>query len=317
LISTNLYELLPDFVQHLRVIKNYSPNTVTAYEKDVTELLDFLKSHNDEDVLDHPDNVEYMMLAEYMQWLAEKRLSKRTMARKLASARSFFHYLAQRGIAENNPAAEMTTPKLNKSLPHFLYYDELDFLLSQPEADLWGKRDRALLEAAYGSGLRVSELVSLSQGDINKNARFVSVIGKGNKQRIVPMGEQAIASIEAYQKELQAVALQRKEDGKPVLCFEPNFANGQPIFLNRRGGRLTDRAVRDILNKYVEAAALKKKISPHALRHSFATHLLENGADIRSVQELLGHENLSTTQIYTHITKSTLRSVYDKTHPRA
>ena len=309
--QTTMQALAKDFLTMLQIEKNYSPNTIRAYERDLRELLVFLEQYVDELVLQDPQSLEYLMVRQFMAYLQNRQLSKRTMARKLAAARSFYRYLLREELVEENPPAEVTTPKLEKKLPKFLYYEEVEAFLSAPDDSLWGKRDRAILEVAYGSGLRVSELVRLNRNSINFPAGFLIVLGKGNKERVCPVGETARMAVQQY---LSALT-EAQQQGE--LKFVLNTASTAPLFINQRGGRLTDRSVRNFVNRYIEKAAIKKRISPHSLRHSFATHLLENGADLRAVQELLGHENLSTTQIYTHVTKSNLKAIYQKTHPRA
>lgn len=307
----NMMDLVNDFLLYLTAEKGYALNTVAAYERDLYQLEQYLREEGEEAVLDDVRQMDYLLLRRYVAYLSGKHLSKNTINRKLASLRGFFRYLMKLEIVDANPAAEVTGLKRQKRLPKFLYYDEIALLLSMPGEDLWGRRDRALLEVCYGSGLRVSELVGLNIEDVHQNGGFLSVLGKGGKQRIVPLGENAAAALNRYREILRQTALEH------TLKFLPDFSPDAPLFLNRRGGRLSARSVRTILNRYVEKAALKQKISPHALRHSFATHLLENGADLRSVQELLGHENIATTQIYTHVSKGALRAVYEKTHPRA
>lgn len=240
-----------------------------------------------------------------MAQLQEKGLSKSTVARKLAALRSFYRYLTREEIINANPMTNVTTPKLEKRLPKFLYYQEVEALLNAPDASNQGQRDKAILETIYGGGLRVSELVGMNMGDIDFSLGYARVFGKGSKERIVPLGGAALRALKQYiscgRKELEAKSISRQE----------------ALFLNKYGGRLSARSVRNIVNKYVAQAALTQKISPHALRHSFATHLLEAGADLRSVQELLGHVKMATTQVYTHVTKKQLKTVYQKTHPRA
>lgn len=309
--ARDIITLVNDFLFYLQSEKNYSDNTVKAYERDLYQLERYLENYEGKTVLDDIDNLEYLMMRKYMAYLNSLHLAKSTIARKLGACRSFYRYLLRMQIVDASPAAEVVSPKKEKKLPRFLYYDEVDALMKAPADDLWGRRDRALLEMCYAGGLRVAELVSINMMSINKNGCFVSVVGKGSKQRIVPIGQVALESVDRYLASLRAEAADEK------LSFVPNFAADAPLFLNRRGGRLSVRSVQNIVKKYVEQAAIKKKISPHALRHSFATHLLENGADLRSVQELLGHSSISTTQIYTHVSKSAVRSVYNKTHPRA
>lgn len=303
--------LVDDFLLYLQREKNYSENTVNAYERDLYQLENYLQDYEGMEVLEDIDNLEYLMMRKYLAYLNSQHLAKSTIARKLGACRSFYKYLLRMQIVDANPAAEVVSPKKEKKLPKFLYYDEVEALMQSPADDVWGRRDRAILEMCYAGGFRVSELVSINMMSINKSGRFVSVVGKGSKQRIVPVGQMALAAVEDYLSALRAEAAEGN------LKFSPDFSARSPLFLNQRGGRLTTRSVQNIVKKYVEQAAIKKKISPHALRHSFATHLLENGADLRSVQELLGHSSISTTQIYTHVSKSTVRSVYNKTHPRA
>ena len=309
--TKDMITLVNDFLLYLQTEKNYSENTIKSYERDLYQLERYLEEYEGEYVLDNIENLEYLMMRKYMAYLSSKKLAKSTIARKLGACRSFYRYLMIRQIVDSSPPSEVVTPKREKKLPKFLYYDEIEALMKSPADDLWGRRDRAILEICYAGGLRVSELVGINMMDINRSGRFVSVVGKGNKQRIVPIGQVALAAVDNYISSLRQAA----KAGE--LKFVPAFGSGAPLFINQRGGRLTVRSVQNIVRKYVEQAAIKKKISPHALRHSFATHLLENGADLRSVQELLGHVSISTTQIYTHVSKSTIRSVYNKTHPRA
>jgi tyrosine recombinase XerC len=236
-----------------------------------------------------------------MAEMRQRNYSKRTVARKLASLRSFFRFLRREGYIKSDPAADISSPKLDKKLPKFLDVGKINTLIEKPDtSNLGGMRDRAILETLYSTGIRVSELVGLDMSDIDQIGGVVKVLGKGSKERIVPIGEKALDAIRKYND---------KKDRRS--------RSRDAAFLNNRGGRLTDRSVRRMIDKYIKACAIEEKISPHSLRHSFATHLLDRGADLRSVQELLGHMNLSTTQIYTHVTTERLKSVYDKAHPRA
>jgi len=239
----------------------------------------------------------------YIASLRHQGLRKSSIARHLTAIRSFYRFLCREEVAELNPAQAVASPKRDKLLPHFLYYEEVEALLNAPDDSLGGRRDKAILEVLYGCGLRVSELTALDCGSIEHDVGYLRVFGKGAKERIVPIGLEAVNAVNRY------LSL-RAEHGA-------NTDKQLPLFLNLRGGRLSDRSVRNIINKYTEQIALIKHISPHTLRHSFATHLLDNGADLRSVQELLGHVKLDTTQIYTHVTRSRMREVYDRTHPRA
>ena len=279
------------FISYLQIEKNYSPHTITNYSLDLTEFMDFMENIPVE-------RVRYLHLRKYLAHLRTQHLKPRSVARKLSSLRSFFRFLQKEGLIQENPAVLLMTPKLDKSLPKFLSENEMVALIESPGLEKpAGKRDRAILETLYSSGIRVSELVGLNVDQVDFISNIIRVMGKGKKERLVPIGEKALDALKAYL------------DARHV----PNRA----LFLNKNGTRLSDRSVRNIINKYILSASLRMNVSPHVLRHSFATHLLERGADLRSVQELLGHVNLSTTQIYTHVTTERLKSVYDRAHPRA
>ena len=231
-----------------------------------------------------------------------KNYSKRTVARHLASLRSFFKFMFREGLIKSNPITAISTPKLDKKLPVFLDVDKVARLVTCPPGDtLAGLRDRAIMETLYSAGIRVSELVGLDTDDVDFISGVMKVLGKGSKERMVPIGEPALKALRQYIEDKNKAKVRDKD----------------AIFLNKSGRRLTDRSVRRVLDKYIRACSIVEHISPHSLRHSFATHLLDRGADLRSVQELLGHMNLSTTQIYTHVTMDRLKTVYDKAHPRA
>lgn len=283
------------FINYLKVEKNASDHTVKNYTVDLEVFKGFL---GDKEI----EAVDHLDLRRFLAELRAKNYSKRTIARKLASLRSLFRFLYREGHIKKNPITAILTPKLDKKLPVFLDTVKIDKLMSAPDAkDISGLRDRALLETLYSCGIRVSELVGLDEGDIDFISGVIKVFGKGSKERVVPVGEPALAAIRKYMDE------RRKKKVKP----------SEAVFLNKAGGRLTDRSVRRILDKYIRTCSIVEKVSPHSLRHSFATHMLDRGADLRSVQELLGHMNLSTTQIYTHVTMDRLKTVYDKAHPRA
>jgi len=283
------------FINYLKVEKNASDHTVKNYTVDLEVFKGFL---GDKEI----EAVDHLDLRRFLAELRAKNYSKRTIARKLASLRSLFRFLYREGHIKKNPITAILTPKLDKKLPVFLDTVKIDKLMSAPDAkDISGLRDRALLETLYSCGIRVSELVGLDEGDIDFISGVIKVFGKGSKERVVPVGEPALAAIRKYMDE------RRKKKVKP----------NEAVFLNKAGGRLTDRSVRRILDKYIRTCSIVEKVSPHSLRHSFATHMLDRGADLRSVQELLGHMNLSTTQIYTHVTMDRLKTVYDKAHPRA
>lgn len=283
------------FINYLKVEKNASRHTVTNYSIDLESFAAFL---GEKDI----SSVDHLTLRRYLAEMRAKNYSKRTIARKLASLRTFFKFLYREGHIKTNPASAILTPKLDKKLPVFLDVDRVAKLVQSPSADdAAGLRDRAILETLYSTGIRVSELVGLDEDDIDFISGVLKVLGKGSKERMVPIGEPAIAAIRKYTEKRDA---RRVKDKKA-------------IFLNKSGRRLTDRSVRRIVDKYIRSCSIVEHISPHSLRHSFATHLLDRGADLRSVQELLGHMNLSTTQIYTHVTMERLKTVYDKAHPRA
>jgi len=282
------------FINYLKVEKNASAHTIKNYKLDLDAFSRFLA---DKDI----SGVDHLALRRFLAELRAKNYAKRTIARKLASLRSLFKFLYREGYIKSNPVTAISSPKLDKKLPKFLDVNMVTKLIMKPDVKTEaGLRDRAMLETLYSTGMRVSELVGLDSTDIDFISGVVKVFGKGSKERLVPIGEEALNAI-------------RKYDGKKSKSARAKDA----VFLNNRGGRLTDRSVRRMMDKYVTACAIEEKLSPHSLRHSFATHLLDRGADLRSVQELLGHMNLSTTQIYTHVTMDRLKTVYDKAHPRA
>lgn len=286
-----------NFLAFLETEKNASSHTVKNYAVDLREFSEVLKEKQIEEVT-------YLDIRAFLAVLKEKDYSKSSISRKLACIRSFFKYLTRENVLGMNPAADVSTPKREKKLPQFLDAQEVTSLLEAPSKNTWeGKRDNAILETLYSSGLRVSELVGLNHDDMDFFSGLVRVRGKGKKERILPIGQVAMKAVREYL------------DHKPARDKESG--GKRPLYLNRSGSRLTDRSVRRMILKYVKQIALKKMVSPHMLRHSFATHMLDRGADLRSVQELLGHENLSTTQIYTHVTTKRLKEAYDAAHPRA
>ncbi|MBN1913944.1 MAG: tyrosine recombinase XerC [Candidatus Omnitrophica bacterium] len=279
------------FIRYLEIEKNYSRHTVLNYKLDLESFTEFLGSTAIE-------NVDYLILRKYLAVMKEKRLGTASILRKLSTLRSFFKFLTREGYLKNNPIVSISSPKKEKHLPSFLTEEEASRLMdSALSKDERGLRDRAILELFYSTGIRISELVGLDQDDLDFIGGIAKVKGKGKKERIVPVGDTAIAAIRGY--------------------LDKRKKRSEAIFLNKNGRRITDRGVRDIVEKYLGLASIRQGVSPHTLRHSFATHLLNRGADLRSVQELLGHANLSTTQIYTHLTTERLKTVYDKAHPRA
>ncbi len=298
-----LFQHVEGFLDYLRIEKSASTLTLVSYRTDLGQFLSFLArqySVSRQDI--SAELLNHKSVREYLAQLQEKGMSRSTMARKLAALRSFVRYLCRENVLRNNPIAAVSTPKQDKRLPKFLYPLEIQILMDAPDTSKpLGLRDKAILETLYAAGLRVSELVGLKVNDVYFDEELIKVFGKGSKERIVPLGSQALLSLSNY--------LQK---GRPFL----EKGKQEALFLNRLGTQLSDRSVRNIINKYVEEAALQQKVSPHTLRHSFATHLLNGGADLRSVQELLGHVKLSTTQIYTHLTTENIQQVYHETHPR-
>ncbi len=279
------------FVRYLEIEKNVSQNTVLNYRLDLEAFVAFLE---EQDVL----RTDYLLVRKYLAHLKEKRLAARTVARKLSALRSFFRFLVRENLLSINPAEAIVAPKQDKPLPNFLTEDEMVRLIEAPDADtVKGLRDRAIFETLYSTGLRVSELVSLTDEQVDFVGGTVRVMGKGRKERLVPIGERALRAIRRYLARRQGTA--------------------RTIFLNKNKKPLGVRGVRKVMDGYLRLMSLKTRVSPHTIRHSFATHLLGRGADLRSVQELLGHANLATTQIYTHLTTEKLKAVYDKAHPRA
>lgn len=291
-------QVLDEYLAFLQIEKGLSPNSVNAYGSDLRQFGAFLKKNALAWSAVTVENIEA-----YLSVLENQKLSARTKARKLASLRSFYNYLQGEGKIDHNPCAYLPSPKLPQKLPDILTEAEILALLAAPTLDkLTGYRDRAMFEVLYGSGLRVSELVDLDVGDIDQMG-FVRCLGKGGKERIVPLGTYALQAAMKY-IEFARPKLQRSH-------------RQTALFLNTRGGRLTRQGFWKILRHWAKQAGIKKDISPHMLRHSFATHLLRGGADLRSVQEMLGHADLTTTQIYTHLDMGSLRDVYKRTHPRA
>ncbi len=295
------------FLTYLEIEKNASSHTLLNYQIDLKQLRDFLQ---DKDAL----KLDRLDIRKHLASLKARNLRKRTVARKVSSFRSFFKFLLREGYIKANPVAGISSPKLEKRLPIFLDVDKVTRLVECPEKKtLLGLRDRAILETLYSTGMRVSELVGLNIGRVDFIGGIVKVFGKGRKERLIPIGDRALRAIRDY----LAMETSKKEDTRAPFQNTEYFGTGRALFLNKNNKRLTDRGIQSMVNKYIQRASLKEKISPHTLRHSFATHLLDRGADLRSVQELLGHASLSTTQIYTHITTEHLKSVYNKAHPRA
>lgn len=295
--------LLERFLNYLSVEKNSSPLTISNYRRDVYIFYDFLLQRYAGGIA--WKNIGVLDIRAYLVMLNTEKYARRTIARRISSLRSFFKYMVRENIIEYNPFAKIKTPKLDKRLPVFLEELEVNELLELPPKTDLGLRDQAVLELLYATGCRVSELVGLTLDRIDTGNRYALLLGKGNKERIVPLGHTCCKALEAYYEVRQK------------LMLKYNAGDHSNVFVNNRGGPLTDRSVRRILDKYISQLAIHKNVSPHTIRHTFATHLLDHGADLRTVQELLGHANLSTTQIYTHVTTERIASVYEKNHPRA
>ena len=292
--------LLQGYVSYLTAERHASSYTVRNYTHDLGHFLDFL---NQENVISLRD-VDRFLLRHYIKSLLEQGFDKASVAGKLSALRSFYRYLMQENIVSSNPLITVSSPKLDRRLPSFLSADEVKLLLDRVDNSTpLGQRDKAMLELLYAAGLRVSEMVSLDVGSVNLETREIRVWGKGSKERVALMGEPAAAALDRY-----------LGDGRRQLVGN---SRTEALFVNRYGKRLSERAVQTAIRRYAIEAGLDKKVHPHMLRHSFATHLLDGGADLRVVQELLGHANLSTTQIYTHVTQAQARKVYLAAHPRA
>ncbi len=285
------------FLRYLEIERNASGHTVLNYKLDLFDFKKFLQ--------DKPaEKVDYLTLRKYLVYLKESNLTNRTISRRISCLRSFYRFLFREGLVKSNPVLMLSSPKQDKMLPIFLTENEVEKLIETPDkGEVSGLRDRAILETLYSTGMRVSELVSLNNDDVDSLGTTVTVMGKGKKERMLPIGDKAINAINKYRSARSA----RNKTKREIKA----------LFLNKNNGRLSDRGIRKIMDKHIRTASLRSGVSPHTLRHSFATHLLDRGADLRSVQELLGHANLSTTQIYTHLTTEKLKSVYQKAHPRA
>ncbi|WP_432359355.1 tyrosine recombinase XerC [Sporosarcina sp. UB5] len=294
------HTVLDEYVSFIRLEKNYSSRTVSEYCNDIREFFSFLSREGIADLND----VEYAQARLYITTLFDKELARKTISRKISSIRSFYKFGNARFGINDNAFRLLHHPKKEERLPAFFYEEELESLFEACDGeDPKSLRNHALLELLYATGIRVSELTSIELGDVDNSLGIVKVMGKGRKERYVPFGSFAQDALESYM-----------EKSRPILMKQKKH---QSLFVNLRGDPITDRGVRHVLNAMMEEAAIHGKIYPHMLRHSFATHLLSNGADMRTVQELLGHSHLSSTQVYTHVTKEHLRKTYMKTHPRA
>ena len=299
-------EEINSFLNYLTVEKGFSPNTIAAYQNDLYQLADFIETEaTRQDVTPSWANFDRQGVLSYLLNLKERNYAATTIARKVAAARSFFGFMEAEGIIKTDPLENMSSPSVGKALPKPISISQVRLLLEQPakSSTAEARRDRAMLELLYASGMRISELVSLNLGDVDMEGGYVRCFGKGHKERIIPIYEQAARAVEEYTAETRPKLARNKSE--------------LALFLNPRGGRLTRQGFWQKLKEYAKSANLDTQISPHTLRHSFATHMLSGGADLRSVQELLGHANISTTQVYTHLTTEHIRRTFEKSHPRA
>lgn len=289
-----------EFINYLAVERGLAKNTLESYGRDLRQYYSYLNN----DRIDAVNQASRATILAYLEQLQSKGRAVSTISRNLAAIKSYYQFLVRERYLDKDPAANLESPKLEKKLPKILTISEVEELLKQPNSFLpTGMRDKAMLELLYATGIRVSELISLNVSDVNLEMGYIKCYGKGSKERIVPLGSIAAKCVQEYIT---------RGRGKLVRTYDE-----PALFVNHHGNRLTRQGFWKIIKKYAQEAAITKEITPHTLRHSFATHLLENGADLRSVQEMLGHADISTTQIYTQVTKNRLKEVYEKAHPRA
>ncbi|KEO82389.1 site-specific tyrosine recombinase XerD [Tumebacillus flagellatus] len=293
-------KLIERFIHYLAVERGLAQNTLESYARDLNAYIEFLKRGGITDL----NQTRRANIIAFLAELQRKGRATTTISRNLASLRAFYGFLLRDGLLDGDPTANLESPKIEKRLPKVLSVKEVEALLEGPDGGTTaGVRDKAMLELLYATGIRVSELVSLNLTDVNLNMGFLKCYGKGSKERIIPLGTVALQSVSEYVMQSRVKLLRNPSE--------------ESLFLNHHGQRLSRQGFWKIIKKYALTARIDKEITPHTLRHSFATHLLENGADLRAVQEMLGHADISTTQIYTHLTKSRLKEVYAKAHPRA
>ncbi len=292
-------KLLDEFLNYLSVERGLSRNTIASYRTDLLSFLNYLDTKGQQDI----EKIKRQDITEYLLYLKDKKLSSNSISRALVAIKVFYKFLVQEHFAKDDVAGILESPKLIRPLPNVLNVQEVDKLLRAPAVRDWmGIRDRAALELMYATGMRVSEMVELAKDGINLDVGFIKCRGKGGKERIVPMGRQACLSLERYLEKVRPTLVKKKQD--------------EHLFLSRLGRKVSRQSFWKMIKRYAKIARIKKEIAPHTLRHSFATHLLERGADLRVVQEMLGHADISTTQVYTHINKERLKSIHKQFHPR-
>ena len=297
-----------EFIDYLKFELNYSQHTIRAYQSDLVQFcqwMDIIISERSSDFYPSLQRIDLTRVREYLQYLYNRRLSKRTIMRKLSAIKSFYKYLQREGIEVENKVALLSSPKIGRKIPLFLTIDEVYRLFDFTPSNFWELRDKAIFEVLYACGVRVSELVFLNEGQIDLTECTIRVFGKGKKERIVPIGRKALDIVKEYLPHKRRF---QKKCGIQEMS---------PVFINKYGQRLSSRSVARICKKYFHKMGIADAASPHSLRHTFATHLLDTGIDLRSIQEMLGHINLSTTQIYTHMSLDHLMQVYDRSHPKA
>lgn len=314
-----------EFLAYLKLNRGVSPHTVRAYESDITQYLAWVAADKQRKMSElSPADLDLTSVRSHLAELNKAGKARSSVARKLSALRTFVKYLRREEVIEHDPTAMAVAPKRDQTIPTHLSEPEIARLIEMPStADPLGRRDRAILELFYASGLRLSELVGVDLEDLNLSGRMVRVMGKGGKERLLPFNQNALAALRAWMADRAAilaarqVRVARRRPIAPRRKPSPHARKSDPLFLNARGSRLTGRSVDRMLRRYVAQCSTRLGISPHALRHSFATHLLQRGADLRAIQELLGHSRLSTTQRYTHVNAAQLIDVYRKSHPRA
>ena len=302
-MNNNLSDILKEFLIYISEERNYSRHTLKAYERDLVKFTKFLELYHSKSLIDL-NQVNRGIIRQFMGKEFDEGLSSKTVARRLASIKSFFNYLIQIELIVDSPASHIKSPKVEKNIPKFIHVNKIKYLMEIPDKNsLIGKRDIAILELFYATGMRLSELVSLNIGSVNSNDNLVRVLGKGNKERIIPFGNKAKDALEIYLKDRGLSWLSNQD---------------VPLFSTKNNKRISVRTVQIRMNKYLtQVLGTQKGASPHVLRHTFGTHLLDNDADIRSIQELLGHSSISSTQIYTKVNPKKIKQVYDKAHPHA